>query len=166
MKHLQHTSETAETLSTYVWNACKNLKDLKHLCSHFKYMQHPNLLVKHLDETLATSLWKHLKHTLCNMHSYAISRSIFATSTWNTSNICLKAHETYARNMKHTLAICVYSHYNICNIQMKHLKHTFETLETLEICHLIVGEHVCWQQGACGDLQISKPTSLIFRRYS
>jgi hypothetical protein len=29
------------------------------------------------------------------------------------------------------LARCVYSHCNICDIQMKHLKHTFETPETL-----------------------------------
>jgi hypothetical protein len=47
------------------------------------------------------------------------------------------------KHLKHTLETYVYSHNNICNIQiyfcniqMKHLQHTYETPETLETCML------------------------------
>jgi hypothetical protein len=100
-------------------------------------MQHPN-------ETLAKICTKHLK-TLetytCNMHAYATSRSIFATTKQNTCNICLEQ----IKHLKHTLKTYVYSGASACclaittcaisqstfatsiyktyNIPQKHIKH-------------------------------------------
>jgi hypothetical protein len=36
------------------------------------------------------------------------------------------------KHLEHTLEAYVYSHYNICNIDIQHLQHTSETSKTLE----------------------------------
>jgi hypothetical protein len=48
-----------------------------------------------------------------------------ATSRWNTCNVGLK-------QVKRTLTIYMYSHCNICNIQIKYLQYTFKTTKTFE----------------------------------
>jgi hypothetical protein len=60
-------------------------------------MQHLDLLLQHLDETLATyvrnrwNIWKlHLKHTYIVIATRATFRSTFATHLWNIWNISLQ----------------------------------------------------------------------------
>ena len=60
--------------------------------------------------------------------------------------------ETFACNMKHTFATCIYSHCNIHNIQMKHLKtyvwNTWNTISSAATAYL-VGNYSS-QQAALG----------------
>ena len=51
-------------------------------------------------------------------------------ATWMT---CCDIRLKQIKHLEHTLATCVRSHYNICNIQIKHLQHTLETAETFGI---------------------------------
>jgi hypothetical protein len=43
------------------------------------------------------------------------------------------------KHLEYTLAIYVYVHYNICNIQTKHLQHKFEIIEIFETytCNIV-----------------------------
>jgi hypothetical protein len=72
-------------------------------------MQHPDLLLQHLDVTFATYVWNrwnirniHLKYTCIAIATYATSWSTFATSTWGTCNVPLK----HQKHLKDTLATC------------------------------------------------------------
>jgi hypothetical protein len=93
----------------------------------YSHCKHCNVQTK----TLATYVLKHLKH----LHIYVISKSIFATSKWNTYNIGLKhmkhLERTCERYMYRHCKMCNVSIY-ICNIDIKHLQHISEISETLE----------------------------------
>jgi hypothetical protein len=100
MKHLQHTIETP-----------------------LQHVQHPDLLLKYPDATLATyqkkRQMKHLRHASETLATYVYNKQM---KYWG-----------------YTLATYMYNHYNIynitiyfCNIPMKQLKHTSGKTETLE----------------------------------
>jgi hypothetical protein len=119
MKHLQHTLEIAKTLvkhqkklentlyplQTYTNNKMKHLQHTyKNTWNTCIYMQHPDLVLKHPNESIATYVW----------------------NRWNIWNIHLKHMCIAHYNMRNIL---IY----FCNILMKHLQHTSKTSETLEM---------------------------------
>jgi hypothetical protein len=62
MKHLKQASETlAKTPEKHLKttaNICNiQMKHLKHMLATCMYMQYPDLLLQHLDKTLATFVW-------------------------------------------------------------------------------------------------------------
>jgi hypothetical protein len=124
-------------------------------------MQHP-------DKTLANIRMKHLK-TLetyaCNMHVYATSRSILATSRQNTCNIYLKQMKHLEHNLKHTciaITTCATSQstfatsiYNSCNISQKHLKHLKYTIAT---CAFSLASACCLDEWRLVDAELDTAT--------
>ena len=50
-KHMQNLDETLANIRM------KHLKHLKYMLATCMYMQHPDLLLQHLDKTLATFVW-------------------------------------------------------------------------------------------------------------
>jgi hypothetical protein len=78
-------------------------------CMH---MQHPNLLLQHLDKKNCNirleqmkHLEIHLNYTCITITTCATTRSTFATLIYNTYNIPLK----HLKHLKHNLAIHVLS---------------------------------------------------------
>jgi hypothetical protein len=130
MKHLQRTSETAETFATSKWNTyvaianiCKHQDETLATCVWNIYKTPEKLentcaianICKHQHETLTTYVRKHQKH----LHIYATSRSNFTTSEWNTCNICLKQ----MKYLEHALETYVYS-------PLQHVQYPYKTLAT------------------------------------
>jgi hypothetical protein len=112
LKHLQkhlktlrnHCKHPDETLATNVWNTSNHLKNTLATCL---YMQHPDLLLQHLDKNTCNIrlMMKHLEHILetyvyshCNICNIPI---YFVTLIQNTCNIHLK-------HLKHMFATCVF----------------------------------------------------------
>ena len=80
-----------------------------------KHLQHPSKHLQHTYETPETLKNIRLQHAY-----YATFQIYFCNIQMKHLKYMFETPKTYACNMKHMLATCVYSH---CNIRLKHLKH-------------------------------------------
>ena len=95
----------------------KHLKHLKDTLATCMYMQHPDLLLQHLDENTCNIRLKQMKHLEHTLETYEYSH-------YNMCNIPIYFCNIDIQHLKHTLATCAFNVPSTCCFDERRLINT------------------------------------------